>query len=139
MDEAKNETAAEAMKARLVEHYQREEPTVFAFYGGFESRAEAKSKQVVVGSIKHLFNDFFPVRVLIAEGASKEIALEYLQMMMKDIERNGVHREPLDFRETLENWRDAPPRCALCSAADVDGGIQWDDGRYICGECFSKA
>lgn len=138
MDEMKGDSVADATKAALVEKYQREEPTVFAFYGGFESRDEPKSKQLVVGAIKHLFNDFFPVRVLIVDGASKEQALEFLRLVMKDIERNGVHRAPLDFCEPLETWRDAPPRCAICSAVDVDGGARWDGGRYLCRECYDK-
>jgi hypothetical protein len=139
VDEVKNGDAAAATKAALVEKYQREEPTVFAFYGGFEARGEAKSKNVVVGAIKHLFNNFFPVRVLIANGASKEQALEFLRMMMADIERNGVHQAPHDFHDPSETWRDAPPRCALCSAADVDGGIQWYNERRLCRECWREA
>jgi hypothetical protein len=138
MDEMKDDSVADATKASLVEKYQREDPTVFAFYGGFESRDEPKSKQLVVGSIKHLFNDFFPVRVLIVDGVSKEQALEFLRLVMTDIERNGVHRAPLDFSEPLETWRDAPPRCAFCSAVDVDGGARWDGGRYLCRECYDK-
>src|SRR5262245_57534536 len=133
--EIKDSDAADVMKAALVEKYQREEPGVFAFYGGFESRGETKSKQVVVGTIKLLFNDFFPVRVLIADGASKETALEFLRMVMNDIERNSVHQAPLDFHEPSETWRDAPPRCSHCLAADADGGIQLDNGRYFCREC----
>jgi hypothetical protein len=134
MDETKDIDAA-AMKAALVEKYQREEPRVFAFYGGFESRGETGSKQVVIGAIKLLFNDFFPVRVLIADGASKETALELLRMVMRDIERNDIHQAPLDFQEPSETWRDASPRCAFCLSADVDGVFRWDSGRYLCQEC----
>jgi hypothetical protein len=138
MDDMKDDDAGDATKAVLVENYQREEPTAFAFYGGFESRDELKSKQVVVGALKLLFNKFFPVRVLIVDGVSKEQALEFLQMVIKDIERNGVHRAPIDFSEPLETWRDAPPRCAVCSAVDVDGGARWEGGRYLCRECYDK-
>jgi hypothetical protein len=46
MDEMKDGHAADATKAVLVENYQRGEPTTFAFYGGFESRDESRSKQV---------------------------------------------------------------------------------------------
>jgi hypothetical protein len=138
MDEMKDDDAAEMTKAALVENYQRGEPTAFAFYGGFESRDDLKSKQIVVGAIKLLFNDFFPVRVLIADGASKERAIEFLRLVIRDIERNGVHQAPLDFGEPLETWRDAPPRCALCSAVDVDHGARWHGGRYLCQECYDK-
>jgi hypothetical protein len=138
MDEMKDDDAADVTKAALVENYKRENPTTFAFYGGFESRNELKSKQLVVGAIKLLFNDFFPVRVLITDGASKEQALEFLKLVMVDIERNGIHQAPLDFSEPLETWRDAPPRCALCSAVDVDHGARWDGGRYLCRECHEK-
>lgn len=138
MDEIKDDDPADATKAALVENYQREDPTTFAFYGGFESRDELKSKQVVVGALKLLFNGFFPVRVLIVDGTPKEQALEFLRLMMKDIERNGVHRAPLDFIDPLETWRDAPPRCALCSAEDVGHGSRWDGGRYLCRECYDK-
>jgi hypothetical protein len=138
MVESKDGSIEDATKAALVEKYQREDPTVFAFYGGFESRDEPKSKQLVVGAIKLLFNDFFPVRVLIADGATKERALEFLRLVMKDIERNGVHPAPIDFSDPLETWRDAPPRCAFCSAVDVDGGARWEGGRYVCRECQDK-
>lgn len=138
MDDTKDDDAGGATKAALVEKYQREDPTTFAFYGGFESRDETKSKQVVVGAIKLLFNEFFPVRVLVVDGVSKEQALEFLRMVMKDIERNGVHRAPLGFSEPLETWRDAPPRCDVCSAVDVDGGARWEGGRYLCRECHDK-
>jgi hypothetical protein len=138
MDDMKDDDAADMTKTALVENYQRGEPTTFAFYGGFESRGDLKSKQIVVGAIKLLFNDFFPVRVLIADGASKEQAIEFLQLVIKDIERNGVHQAPLDFSEPLETWRDAPPRCALCSAVDVDHSARWVSGRYLCQECYDK-
>jgi hypothetical protein len=52
----KDDNPADATKSTLVENYQREDPTTFAFYGGFESRDELKSKRVVVGVIKLLFN-----------------------------------------------------------------------------------
>jgi hypothetical protein len=138
MDVMKDDNSADATKTNLMENYQRGEPTTFAFYGGFESRDELKSKQVVVGAIKLLFNEFFPVRVLIVDGASKEQALEFLRLVIKDIERNGVHRAPLDFSEPLETWRDAPPRCTLCSAVDTDHSARWEGGRYLCRDCYDK-
>jgi hypothetical protein len=138
VDVMKNDDTA-TTKTALVAKYEREEPTVFAFYGGFEARGEAKSKDVVVGAIKLLFNNFFPVRVLIADGASKEQALEFLRMVIEDVERNGVHQAPHDFHDPSETWRDAPPRCALCSAADVDGGIRWHNERRLCRECWREA
>jgi hypothetical protein len=138
MDEMKDDDAADMTKAVLLEQYGRGEPTVFAFYAGFESRDGLKSKQLIVGSSKLLFNNFFPVRVLIADGASKEQALEFLRLVMRDIERNGVHQAPLDFTEPVEIWRDGPPRCALCSAVDVDHSARWEGGRYLCRECYEK-
>ncbi|HEY8459253.1 MAG TPA: hypothetical protein VIM99_02675 [Blastocatellia bacterium] len=138
MDELKDGDAADLTKAVLVEKYQREDPTTFAFYGGFESRDELKSRQLVVGAAKLLFNDFFPVRVLIADGASKEQALEFLRLVIKDIERNGVHQAPLDFSEPLETWRDAPPRCNICSAVDADHSARWEGELYLCRECYQK-
>src|SRR5262245_47949539 len=94
-----------AAKAALVEKAEREEPNVFAFYGGFES-ADAGSKHIVIGASKHLFNNFFPVRVLIPDGTSKELALEFLRMVTKDIERYGVLPAPADFRERSETFID---------------------------------
>src|SRR5262245_1447956 len=95
-----------AAKATILDRQQHEEPTIFAFYGGFEL-ADNSSKHVVIGASRLLFNNFFPVRVLVADGTSKELALEFLQLVIDDIKRNGVHQAPDNFRDSSETFEDA--------------------------------
>jgi hypothetical protein len=126
--EAKLGAAAAGLKGELLRHYANRKPRRFRQIDGFANMhgdmLDGDGDGYVVASTEtHELMRGADVRVLIPFETTQADAASLLQRILGTFERDD---------------RADRPGCALCDNLDRDGGILWDDSRFLCAECWRE-